>query len=82
MKKLAVLASVLFASSAFAQQAPPAPDPTQELQQDFQAYSTAQKHLLEDIQKLIQANQALKAENEKLKSPQTPTPAPAPSPKP
>ena len=79
MKKLLIASALLVASPALAQQAPP-PDPAQELGQDYQAFTTAQKHLIEDIQKLIKKNQTLKAENAKLKAPPTPAPPTSPTP--
>lgn len=72
----ALLASL--AAPALAQQSPPPDDPVQDLGVDWQAYMTAQKHTLEDIQKLAAANQSLKAENDKLKTETAPASAPTP----
>ena len=77
MKKtfICVLALATFPSLA---QTPPDPA-VQELSADWQAYATAQKHLLDYLQKVVQANQALKAENAKLKAPPAPVASPTPA---
>lgn len=59
------LAFLSFSGSAWAQTAP---DPVQKLSADWQSVTTAQSHAIEDMQALVQANIALKAENDKLKA--------------
>jgi hypothetical protein len=84
MKNLAIISLAIFAASpALAQQGPQIDPLILNLQQDSQAYGSAGKHMFEDIDAIMKAYVALKAENEKLKSDaKSPTPAPTPSPKP
>ena len=61
-----ILAATLgFAGSALAQQAPAA-DPAASLAQDWQAYTVSQGHVLDDIRALIQQVQELKTKNADL----------------
>jgi hypothetical protein len=65
MKYKLTILGMLFCAPVFAQ----TPDSLVEnIAQDWQASTTAQRHLFEDLQRLVQAYQVLKAENEKLKA--------------
>ena len=57
---------MLSSNVSFAQQAK---DPSSELQQDWPALMTAQKHVAEDLQALLAENQRLKQELEAAKKP-------------
>ena len=65
---IALLALALISPPALAQTAPP-PNIAQDIGADWQVSSFAQRHLAEDVNRLIQENASLKAEIEKLKSP-------------
>ncbi len=72
MKYTVIAASLLLASGAAAAEPP---YPTLNLGQDWQAKASAERHVAEDLQNFIQAYQALKAENAKLKADIPTTPA-------
>ena len=59
MKRMIFIGALCaISASAFAQSAPS--DPATNLSQDFQAYSVAQKHVIEDMQALVQETQQQK----------------------
>ena len=71
MKRISLIAAAIaFTLPALAQQQPSqsAPDETvQALSSDWGSQATANKHILDGINKLVAEKQALKAENDKLK---------------
>ena len=67
MKRILVSAAVAFAVPAMAQTAPVADETVQALSSDWGSRATADKHVLDGINKLVTEKQTLKAENDKLR---------------